>query len=753
MTVTKSAVRWFKDVGKENLAEAGGKGANLGEMTRHGIPVPPGFVVTASAYFDFIAHAGLRDLIREATHDLDVHNSASLEKAADRIKSAILAAKMPVDIVEEIRESYRQLGGGYVAVRSSATAEDLPDASFAGQQSTFLNIRGEAEVVHAVKACWASLFEARAIFYRQENKFDHMSVGIAVPVQRMVESEVSGVMFTAEPVTSDTSKIFIEAVYGLGEAIVSGQVTPDTYLIDKATAKVEKSTVAPQDWMLARSANGKGHEGANARIMMAPEKIRAPKLDAALVQKLVSMGKHLEAHYNHPQDVEWATERGNVYILQTRPITTLKQGGQKAAGETFHAPILVKGAPACPGVGSGKVVILSGPHEIDLIKKGDVLVADMTTPDYVPAMKRAAAIITNKGGRTCHAAIVSRELGVPCIVGAEGATTVLKPGQEITLDATHGKVYAGILHFKAPEIPTVSKYKKTRTKLYVNLADPDLAGRVAAMNVDGVGLLRAEFIAAHIGEHPRYMLDQGKGQEFTDKLASGIRAFAKAFYPRPVTYRTTDFKTNEYRNLKGGKQYEDEEENPMIGFRGCFRHLADEAVFRLETEAIKKVEQEFDNLNVMIPFVRTPNEFRQIKKLLAEHKVAKGKLWIMVEVPATVILLDQFLDIGVDGISIGSNDLTQLVLGVDRDNAKYAELFDERNDAVLWCLEKIISTCRRRGVTASICGQAPSFYPDLTAKLVDWGITSVSVSPDMIVRTRDIIGEVEERMKILPPQN
>ncbi|MBM4404884.1 MAG: phosphoenolpyruvate synthase [Chloroflexi bacterium] len=753
MAVTKSAVRWFKDVGKENLAEAGGKGANLGEMTRHGIPVPPGFVVTAGAYFDFIGQAGLRSLIREATQGLDVHNSAALEKAAERIKSAILSAKMPVDIVEEVREAYRQLGGGYVAVRSSATAEDLPDASFAGQQSTFLNILGEEEVVQAVKACWASLFEARAIFYRQENKFDHLSVGIAVPVQRMVESEVSGVMFTAEPISSDTSKLFIEAVYGLGEAIVSGQVTPDTYLIDKATAKVEKSSVAPQDWMLARSVNGRGPEGANHRVAIPRDKVRAPKLDEALVHKLVALGKHLEAHYKHPQDIEWATERGNVYILQTRPITTLKQGAAKPASAGFDAPILVKGAPACPGVGAGKVVILEGPHEIDKVKKGDVLVADMTTPDYVPAMKRAAAIITNKGGRTCHAAIVSRELGVPCIVGAEGATGLLKPGQDVTVDATNGKVYAGILHFETQQIATVGKYTKTRTKLYVNLADPARAEQIAAMNVDGVGLLRAEFIAAHIGEHPHYMLDQGKGQEFTDKLAKGIRAFAKAFYPRPVTYRTTDFKTNEYRNLKGGKQYEDEEENPMIGFRGCFRHLADEAVFRLETDAIKKVEQEFDNLNVMIPFVRTPNELRQIKKVLADHKVAKGKLWIMVEIPATVILLDQFLDEGVDGISIGSNDLTQLVLGVDRDNAKYAELFDERNEAVLWCLEKIIGTCRRRGITASICGQAPSFYPDLTAKLVDWGITSVSVSPDMIVRTRDIIGEVEERMKILPPQS
>jgi len=411
---------------------------------------------------------------------------------------------------------------------------------------------------------------------------------------------------------------------------------------------------------------------------------------------------------------------------------------------------LVKGASASPGVASGRVVIVHSARENDLVKEGDILVTEMTTPDFVPAMKRAAAIVTDKGGRTCHAAIVSRELGVPCIVGSMNATSVLKPGQQVTVDATNGKVYDGLVDIKSEKVALTSKYAKTKTKLYVILADPGLASKVAAMPVDGVGLLRAEFIIAHIGEHPHAMLDQGRGKEFTEKLADGIRTFTKAFYPRQVVYRTSDFKTNEYRNLKGGEKYEEVEENPMLGYRGAFRQLDDAEVFRLETDALRMVAAEYDNLRVMIPFVRTPEELAKVKKVLDDSGVGGKRLWIMVEVPSTVILLDQFLDVGVDGVSIGSNDLTQLTLGTDRDSAKFAELFDERNPAVMWSLERVITTCKRRGVTVSICGQAPSFYPDLTEKLVAWGINSVSVTADMIVKTRDIIGDVEKKMGILP---
>ena len=408
--------------------------------------------------------------------------------------------------------------------------------------------------------------------------------------------------------------------------------------------------------------------------------------------------------------------------------------------------LLVKGAVACPGVACGKPVVVMTPADMHLLEAGDVLVAPMTTPDFVPAMKRAVAIVTDRGGRTCHAAIVARELGIPCIVGAARATEILAAHPMVTVDATQGVIYAGHVEIAASNVVVTPHEKRTtRTKVYVNLADPDSAERVAAMDVDGVGLLRAEFMAAHIGEHPKFLLDAGRGEEYTQKLAAGIRTFAKAFYPRPVVYRTTDFKTNEYRNLIGGADVEEQEENPMIGFRGAFRHLADPEIFRLETEAIRLVQAEYDNVRVMIPFIRTPEELQHIKVALAQNGIASESIWIMVEVPSTVILLDQFLDVGVGGVSIGTNDLTQLVLGIDRDNAKYAHVFDERNPAVLWCLEKIITTCKRRNVSVSMCGQAPSFYPDLTEKLVEWGITSVSVSPDMIDRTRQIVADAESK--------
>ena len=769
MTTVKPVIRWFKDIGEGDPAarrqkrpwatmirEAGGKAANLAEMVQSDIPVPPGFVVLSDTYFDFVRAGGLGPVIEEALRAVDVHRSGSLNAASASVKGAILGAEMPAGIASEIKAAYRGLGGGYVAVRSSATAEDLPDASFAGQQSTFLNVIGEENVVQAVKGCWASLFEPRAIFYRAENDFDHLSVGIAVPVQRMVNSEVSGVMFTVEPSTNDTSKILIEAIYGLGEGIVSGQITPDEYVVNKSSMTIDgdRSTVGVrQDWQLIRDGDiDGGAEGSNQKAIVDLDKREAPKLHQQEVLAVARLGEKLEKHYGHPQDIEWAMEGGRLHILQTRPVTTLMRMERGAKLEGVNAPVIAEGACASPGVASGHAVVIHGPGEIDKVREGDILVTEMTTPDFVPAMKRAAAIITDKGGRTCHAAIVSREIGVPCVVGTGNGSSLLSTGQMISVDATSGKVYEGHVKLEPAEAAVKSRYGATRTKVYVNLADPDLAERVASMNVDGVGLLRAEFVAAHIGEHPRHMLDQGRGEEFTEKLAEGIMKFAGAFHPRPVVYRCTDFKTNEYRNLTGGERYEEEEENPMIGFRGCSRYLSEPSVFHLETEAIKRVHERYDNLNVMIPFVRTPQEMAEVKALLEKEGVAKGKLWMMVEVPSTVILLDKFIDVGLDGISIGSNDLTQLVLGVDRDNAKYADVFDERNEAVMWCLERVIRTARERGVTVSICGQAPSFYPDLTAELVDWGITSVSVSPDVIVQTRNIIGDVESKRGILPPQ-
>ncbi len=760
VSITKAVV-WFNEVGRDDLGTVGGKGANLGELTRAGIPVPPGFIVTADSYYLFIQQSGLEPLIRKDLFGLDVQDSRLLNERAASIRQRIMDAPMPPDIARQIREAYRELGEGPVAVRSSATAEDLPEASFAGQQSTYLNVVGEDNVVRAVQACWASLFEARAMFYREEAGYDHVKVGLAVPVQRMVQSEKSGVMFTVEPVSSDPGKITIEAVYGLGEAIVSGEVSPDLYIVDKESLRVVSSSVAPQDRMIVRSEGSDGaHESANAWVPV-PEPLREQaKLDEADIRELARIGRNVEDHYGSHQDIEWAYEHGSFYLTQSRPVTTMREmAPQETEEEEELAPVLLSGQPASPGVGFGVVRVVQSPSEIDIVKKGDVLVAEMTTPDFVPAMKRASAIITERGGRTCHAAIVSRELGIPCVVGAANATTALPVDSAVTVDGQKGNVYEGKAEKRLAWAERERKRWEqaaaiaTTTKLFVNLAEPELAEHVAKRRVDGVGLLRAEFIVAQIGVHPRTFIEEGHPEEYTRQLAAGIREFCRAFAPRPVVYRLTDFKTNEYANLRGGDKYEPHEENPMIGFRGASRYIHEPEVFKLEIDAIKQVRSEFTNLYVMVPFVRSPDELRGVKKLLAEHGLVRSddfKLWMMVEVPSNVIALDAFIDIGIDGISIGSNDLTQLVLGIDRDSEQLAESFDERNEAVMTAIQTAVTGARRRGLTVSICGQAPSVYPEVTERLVEWGATSVSVSPDMIDQTREIIAQAERKLGRAP---
>lgn len=749
MPESQKAVVWFNEVTRGDVALVGGKGANLGEMTNAQIPVPPGFIVTASAYFDFLKQAKLVDRIRQPLESIDINDSKRLQDAAAQVRQLISQATMPHEIASEIEQAYIKMGRGLVAVRSSATAEDLPEASFAGQQRTFLNVQGEKEVVRAVQGCWASLFEARAIFYRVQQNYDHFKVGIAVPVQRMVQSEASGVMFTLEPVTSDRSKIAIEAVLGLGETIVSGDVTPDHYVVSKDEFKIIDKQIARQEWKLIRSDEGKGEE-ANIKVPLTAEEQAQQKITDDDVITLAKIGKHLEDHYQFPQDIEWAKENNELFIVQTRPVTTIKEEVAEARPE-ITAPVLLSGAPASPGIAAGPVKIVADPSQIDKVLEGDILVAEMTTPDFVPAMKRAAAIVTDRGGRTAHAAIVSRELGIPCVVGAEGATFTLKDGQMITVDGANGKVYDGKIEITIEAKARARGEIKTKTKLLVNLAQPDLVDRVASRDVDGIGLLRAEFMVAQIGEHPSYMISQNRGSEFVDKLAEGLTTFARAFYPRQVVYRTNDFKTNEYRALKGGEEYEEEEENPMLGYRGASRYITDIETFKLELEAIKKVREKYDNLWVMIPFVRTVSELTQTLKIMEDEGLRRAenfKIWMMVEVPSNIILLEKFIEAGIDGISIGSNDLTQLTLGIDRDSAKLAGTFDERDEAVMLSLERAIKVTKSMGVTSSICGQAPSVYPELTEKLVEWGITSVSVSPDMIDITRDIIAKAEARLGI-----
>jgi pyruvate,water dikinase len=744
------AIVWFNEVTKEDVPTVGGKGANLGEMTRAKIPVPPGFIVTADAYFDFLKKTKLTGRISTLLKPLNPDNSNQLHQIAGQIKQLILDTPIPPEIAEEIKHSYTKMGGGLVAVRSSATAEDLPEASFAGQQRTFLNIEGRKEVIAAVRGCWASLFEPRAIFYRHQQGFDHFKVGIAVPVQKMVQSEASGVMFTIEPVTSDSNHIIIEAVHGLGEAIVSGEVTPDLYIVDKKTTQIVSKKTARQELQLVRNPGASG-EDANIWVEMPPEEQTRQKVTDEEIVEIAKLGKKLEEWYKFPQDIEWAKQDREIFIVQTRPVTTIKEKAEEE--EEIKAPVLLTGDKASPGIASGPAKIIKDVTHIERVHEGDILVAEMTTPDFVPAMKRAVAIVTDRGGRTAHAAIVSRELGIPCVVGTGEATTKLTNGQVVTVDGSHGKVYEGKVtrRIKTTAVSDMLREAmRTKTRVYVNLAQPELAEKVAAHNIDGVGLLRAEFIVAQIGEHPQYMIKQKRAEEFVEKLYKGINLFAQAFDPRPVVYRTNDFKTNEYRELTGGQDYESVEENPMIGYRGASRYITDIDVFKLELEAIKKVRREHKNLWVMIPFVRTVDELTRTKKIMEAEGLKRSKdfkLWMMVEVPSNVLILEKFLEVGIDGISIGSNDLTQLILGIDRDSEKLAGTFDERNEAVMVALERVIKVAKKMGVTSSICGQAPSVYPELTEKLVAWGITSVSISPDMIGTTREIIAKAEAKLR------
>ncbi len=798
-------IYWFEELGKENLLQAGGKGANLGEMTRAGLPIPPGFIVSVGAYYRAIRENNLAGFIEGKLRNLDVQNAEALQRASDEIKAAIERAPVPADIRTDIVRAYNRMCGVsgipsanqeiLVAVRSSATAEDLPTASFAGQQATFLNMKGAEQVVDAVRRCWASLFEARAIYYRNENGFEHMRVGLSAVIQKMIQSESSGVMFTADPVSGDRSKIIIEAGFGLGEAVVSGQITPDNYVVDKETLKILDKFISQQEMMIIRLPNGKTD---HADV---PEEIQEKqKTNDDFIVQIAKFGRNIEKHYGYPQDIEWAVERGRVYITQSRAITTIKGKGEESAkseaaqtkqseakpseakpqsaaasetkaGDAKDAKVILKGLGASPGIASGVVRLVTDKNQLGKIGKGDVLVTEMTSPDYVPAMKRASAIVTDAGGMTCHAAIVSRELGIPCIVGSKTATRVLKDGQTVTVDSKRGVVYdgkialeaetaaasAGGAQSQATTIAAGGAYS-TATKIYVNIADATVAEKVAGRDVDGIGLLRAEFMIAGLGVHPNKLAKDGRANEFVDMLAENLRRSCTAFDPRPVIYRANDFKTNEYRGLPGGEEFEPKEENPMIGYRGCARYVRDPTVFKMEIEAIKKVRNEYGlkNLWLMIPFVRTVEELRECKRICEENGLKRSrdfKFGIMAEVPSVSIVPEEFCKVGIDFMSIGSNDLCQLVLGLDRDNQTIADSFDERDPAVVTAMKNIIETCHKYGTKASICGQSPSTYPEIAEALVRFGIDSMSVNVDVIERTRKSVASVEKKILLERSKN
>ena len=932
-------VLWFHEITKDDVPIAGGKGANLGEMIRAGFPIPEGFVVTTYAFNRHLEENGLKERIYNILKEINIDDPKDLEEKTKLVRKLIEEAPMPKDLEEKIKDYYKKLGKVRVAVRSSASAEDLPEASFAGQQESYLNVEGDEELINHIKKCWSSLFTPRATYYRSKKGFRHEDVSIAVVVQKMVNSEVSGVMFTKHPVTGE-DKVLIEASYGLGEAIVGGKVTPDTYVVDKKTLKIDSKNISRKEIMIVYE------NGRNVKKEVPEEMKEKQAMPDDLIIELAKIGIEIEKHYNFPQDIEFAIENNKIYIVQSRPITTLKEIKKEEIEEKKELKILLKGLPASPGIGIGRAKIILGPEEFDKFDKGDILVTTMTNPDFVPIMKKAAAIVTDEGGVTSHAAIVSRELGIPCfpgyvrvitdkglltfeyiwenvanreslkvlsfdirkkafvwknvkritkrkgfvyrfymkfngivdyidstidhpiltfngntfewkpmveiynegripvitnmlnmefefendiiglkrvnifehilnryeivkpkyypnmefeelclsgyeflkesdvynlevddtenyvvltnnglaliahncIVGTREATKILKDGQLVTVDATRGVVYEGEVKLeekvevkeKVPEIPAkVFPSEITATKVLLIASHPDIAKKYKDY-VDGIGLLRLEFLIAHGGKHPRWYLENNRLNEFEDLLFEKLGEILRIMYPKYVIVRTLDMRTDEYRNLEGGEK-EPIEANPMMGWHGIRRDLDQPELFKAQIRAFKRLIKDagLNNIWIMLPFVISPEEVKKAKELMREvglepHKDVK--LGIMVETPASAIIIEDIIkEAGIDFISFGTNDLTQLTLGIDRNNELVQKLFSEKHPSVIKLIEHVINVCKKYNVETSICGQAGS-DPEMARILVKLGIDSISVNPDAIFLVRETVAREERRL-------
>ncbi|KAB2948263.1 MAG: phosphoenolpyruvate synthase [Candidatus Methanoperedens sp.] len=749
--MTEDSVVWLEEVGKEDIAIVGGKGASLGEMLRAELPVPTGFAVTAQAFRRFIDETGINDELFGSL-EVDVDNADILRNAEKKAKKIIMDAKMPLDIENSIRSKYREMCKKeneevFVAVRSSATAEDLPDASFAGQQDTFLNMRGEQNIIDAVKKCWASLYGARAIYYRVKQGFDHRKVNLCAVVQMMVDAEKAGVMFSSHPSSGEPLTI-IEGAWGLGETVVSGSVSPDYYMVDRNSKTIKERKVATKNIMHTKDPK----TGKTIDLPVPSDKKNAKVLDDDEILKLVEFGELLEDLYGIPQDIEWAIKNKEIFILQSRPITTIKK---KEPKEKAATTAILEGLGASPGIAYGQAKLIVDSSELGKVKDGDILVAVMTTPDMVPAMKRAAAIVTDEGGLTCHAAIVSRELGCPAVVGTRKATEILTDGMKITVDGEKGLVFEGKKEIAVPEaaqkeksVISFAKSKPvTATEVKVNVSIPEATARAVETQADGVGLLRIEHMILGLPKHPKQYIKEGKADEYVEELVSRIQTVVDAFYPKPVWVRTLDAPTDEFRAMEGGEG-EPIEPNPMLGYRGIRRDLIDTEHFELEVRAFKElIKRGYNNMGIMIPLVQHPSELRRAKEFMRNNglDIDKIDIGIMVEIPAAALIIDQFLAEGLNFVSFGTNDLTQYTLAVDRNNEHVAHLYNELHPAIMKLIEHVIIECNKAGVKTSICGQAGS-NPRVAKRLVELGITSISANIDAVETVRDMVARTEMQL-------
>ncbi|MEY4503804.1 MAG: hypothetical protein RL154_96 [Pseudomonadota bacterium] len=803
-------IKFFSELRNTDVGLVGGKNASLGEMYQHlvpvGIKVPNGFAITAEAYWTLLDSNNLRQPIRDLLTDLDTTDIDLLRVRASQIREMIFGTPIPKELKEEILEAYHQLSGEYsmqeadVAVRSSATAEDLPDASFAGQQDTYLNVQGDSSLIHHVKSCFASLFTDRAISYRASRGFDHFQVALSVGVQKMVRSDkgASGVMFSIDTETGFKDAVFVTSAWGLGENVVGGTVSPDEFYVFKPTLMegkkpIIKRKLGHKDVKMVYSAPGSSQKHLTHNIPTTPEEYSAFSLNDEEVLELSRYAAMIETHYceeageYRPMDMEWAKDgiSGDIFIVQARPETVQSQKAKFGANvlETYilkatleEKKEICKGTPVGSKIGVGKVRILEDLNRMNEFQEGEILVTDNTNPDWEPVMKKAAAIVTNRGGRTCHAAIVAREIGVPAIVGAIGSTEKVEDGQLITVSCAEGEtgyVYDGPLEYEIERV-ILDDLPELKTKVYMNIGDPQKAFSFSQIPNDGVGLARMEMIIQHIHAHPLALCAMERGEEniadieeikitmagytspkdyFMKKITEGVGMIAAAFYPKPVIVRTSDFKSNEYKEMPGGEAYEPHEENPMIGYRGACRYYSEmyKEAFEWECQALKYVRDEMGltNMKLMLPFVRTPEEGRKVLAIMKEQGLTQGEnglqIYVMCELPSNVIMADEYLK-DFDGFSIGSNDLTQLTLGVDRDGELVAHVFDERHPAVTRMFKMAITSCREAGKYVGICGQAPSDYPEVAEFLVKEGITSISLNPDSIISTWQTIANIEKEL-------